>query len=232
MGPHRDHDCPEYMMMGSYQYSLVVIMKGFEYELHGILIIFISIDLSNNKFEGEIPDVIGKLSSLKGLNLSHNNITGSISPSLGNLINLDWLDLSSNELVGEIPDELVSLTQLSVLNLSNNHLVERIPQGNQFNTFGNDSYEGNPGLCGIPLSKSCDGNWTQPSSFQEKDDFWRFGWRVVVLGYGCGVVFGLLIGYHIFRTGKPKWFVSLFEGRPSQSGRKKRKARRLVQRRN
>ncbi|GKV38673.1 hypothetical protein SLEP1_g46562 [Rubroshorea leprosula] len=69
MGPHRDHDFPEYMMMGSYQYSLVLIMKGFEYELHGILIIFISIDLSNNKFEGEIPDVIGKLSSLKGLNL-------------------------------------------------------------------------------------------------------------------------------------------------------------------
>ncbi|GLT57589.1 hypothetical protein SLA2020_305520 [Shorea laevis] len=231
MDLYRDESSPEYMNFSSYQYSLVVIIKGLEYELQRILTIFTSIDLSANQFRGEIPDVIGKLSSLKGLNLSHNNLTGPISRSLGNLTNLEWLDLSSNELVGEIPDELVSLTQLAVLNLSNNHLVGRIPLGNQFNTFGNDSYKGNPGLCGIQLSKSCDGNGTRPSSFQEKDELWRFGWRVVVLGYGCGVVFGLLMGYHVFRTGKPKWFVSLFDGQSSQCGRKMRKARRLVPRR-
>ncbi|GKV38487.1 hypothetical protein SLEP1_g46397 [Rubroshorea leprosula] len=141
MDPHKDGGSPEYMTVSmganSYQYSLVVTWKGFDYELQGILTIFSSIHLSNNMFEGEIPDVIGKLSSLKGLNLSHNNLTGHIPPSLGNLMNLEWLDLSSNELVGKIPDELVSLTPLSVLNLSNNHLVGRIPQGNQFNTFGN-----------------------------------------------------------------------------------------------
>ncbi|GLT28255.1 hypothetical protein SLA2020_032010 [Shorea laevis] len=232
MDTHGEDGSPEYMnastRANSYQYSLVVTWKGFDYELQGILIIFSSIHLS---FEGEIPDVIGKLSSLKGLNLSHNNLTGHISPSLGNLTNLEWLDLSSNELAGKIPNELVSLTQLSVLNLSNNHLVGRIPQGNQFNTFENSSYEGNLGLCGIPLSKSCDRMGTLLSSFQERDELWRFGWRVVVLGYGCGVVFGLLMGYHVFRTGKPKWFVSLFDGRPSQSGKKMRKARRLVPRR-
>ncbi|GLT26531.1 hypothetical protein SLA2020_015910 [Shorea laevis] len=239
MDSHGEDGSPEYMKAlvpmlssaNSYQYSLVVTWKGFDYELQGILTAFSSIHLSNNMFDGEIPDIIGKLSSLKGLNLSHNNLTGHIPPSLGNLTNLEWLDLSSNKLAGKIPDELVSLTQLSVLNLSNNHLVGHIPQGNQFNTFGNGSYEGNLGLCGIPLSKSCDGIGTPPSSFQENDELWRFGWRVVVLGYGCGVVFGLLMGYLVFRTGKPKWFVSLFDGRPSQSGRKMRKARRLVQRR-
>ncbi|GKV50820.1 hypothetical protein SLEP1_g57508 [Rubroshorea leprosula] len=237
MDPYGEDGSPEYMNVwtgagaNSYQYSLVVTWKGSERELQGILTVFSSIHLSNNKFEGEIPDVIGKLSSLKGLNLSHNNLTGHIPLSLGNLTNLEWLDLSSNELVGKIPDELVSLTQLSVLNLSNNHLVGRIPQGSQFNTFGNGSYEGNLGLCGFPLSKSCDGIGTPPSSFQEKDELWRFGWRVVVLGYGCGVVFGLLMGYLVFRTGKPKWFASFFDGRSSQSGRKMRKARRLVQRR-
>ncbi|GKV44527.1 hypothetical protein SLEP1_g51703 [Rubroshorea leprosula] len=233
MDTHSDDSFPEYMTMsnGSYQYSLVVIIKGLEYELQGILTILTSIDLSENKFGGEIPDVIGKLNSLKGLNLSHNNLTGPISQSLGNLTNLEWLDLSSNELVGEIPDELLSLTQLSKLNLSNNHLVGRIPKGKQFNTFGNDSYEGNLRLCGFPLSKSCDGIGKLPSSFQEKDESWRFGWRVVALGYGCGVVFGLLMGYHVFRTGKPKWFVSLFDGRLSQSRRKTRKARRVVPRR-
>ncbi|GLT30052.1 hypothetical protein SLA2020_048750 [Shorea laevis] len=231
MDLYRDEGSLEYMNVSSYQYSLVVTWKGFDYELKGILTVFSTIHLSNNMFEGEIPDVIGKLSSLKGLNLSHNNLIGHIPPSLGNLTNLEWLDLSSNELAGKIPDELVSLTQLSILNLSNNHLVGHIPQGNQFNTFGNGSYEGNFGLCGIPLSQSCDGIGTRSSSSQEKDELWRFGWRVVVLGYGCGVVFGLLMGYHVFRTEKPKWFMSLFDGRPTQSGRKMRKARRLVQRR-
>ncbi|GLU22548.1 hypothetical protein SLE2022_386140 [Rubroshorea leprosula] len=198
MDLYRDEGSPEYMKVSSYQYSLVVTIKGFDYELQGILNIFTSIHFLNNKFEGEIPYVIGKLSFLKGLNLSHNYLTGNISLSLGNLTNLEWLDLSSNELAGKIPDELVSLTQLSVLNLSNNHLVGRIPLGNQFNTFGNGSYEGNLGLCGIPLSKSCDEMGIPPSSFQEKEELWRFGWRVVVLGYGCGVVFGLLMGYHVF----------------------------------
>ncbi|GLT29594.1 hypothetical protein SLA2020_044490 [Shorea laevis] len=207
MDLYRDEGSLEYMNVSSYQYSLVVTWKGSERELEGILTVFSSFHLSNNMFEGEIPDVMGKLSSLKGLNLSHNNLTGQIPPSLGNLTNLEWLDLSSNKLAGKIPDELVSLTQLSVLNLSNNDLIGRIPQGNQFNTFGNGSYQGNLRLCGIPLSKSCDGIGTPPSSSQEKDELWRFGWRVVVLGYGCGVVFGLLMGYHVFQTGKPKWFV-------------------------
>ncbi|GLT28264.1 hypothetical protein SLA2020_032080 [Shorea laevis] len=235
MDLHGEDGSPEYMKAltrgNSYQYSLVVTWKGFDYELQRILTVFSSIHLSNNMFEGEIPNVIGKLNSLKGLTLSHNNLTGHIPPLLGNLTNLEWLDLSSNELAGKILDKLVSLTQLSVLNLSNNHLVGCIPQGSQFDTFGNGSYEGNLGLCGIPLSKSCDEIGTPPNSFQEKDELWRLGWRVVVLGYGCGVVFGLVMGYHVFRTGKPKWFVSLFDGRPSQSGRKMRKAKRLVQRR-
>ncbi|GKV38676.1 hypothetical protein SLEP1_g46565 [Rubroshorea leprosula] len=182
MDLYRDEGSAECKNVSSYQYSVVVTWKGFDYELQRILTLFSNIHLSNNKFEGEIPDVIGKLSSLKGLNLSHNNLTGHIPPSLGNLTNLESLDLSSNKLAGKIPNEL----------------------GSQFNTFENGSYEGNLGLCGTPLSKSCDGMGTPPSSFQEKDELWRFGWRVVGLGYGCGVVFGLLMGYHVFRTGKPK----------------------------
>ncbi|GKV44938.1 hypothetical protein SLEP1_g52072 [Rubroshorea leprosula] len=93
MDPHKDGGSPEYMMVSTrtnyYQYSLVVTWKGFEYELQKILTVFSSIHLSNNMFEGEIPDVMGKLSSLKGLNLSHNNLTGHIPLSLGNLTNLE-----------------------------------------------------------------------------------------------------------------------------------------------
>ncbi|GLT26040.1 hypothetical protein SLA2020_011300 [Shorea laevis] len=105
MDPHGEDGSPEYMKAPTstdpYQYSLVVTWMGFDYELQGILTVFSSIHLSNNKFEGEIPDVIGKLNSLKGLDLSHNNLTGHIPPSLGNLTNLEWLDFSSNKLGGE-----------------------------------------------------------------------------------------------------------------------------------
>ncbi|GLU12826.1 hypothetical protein SLE2022_294840 [Rubroshorea leprosula] len=229
--PHEDNNSSQYMEnknFSSYQYSLMLTMKGHIIELEKVLTILTSIDLSKNKFVGEIPEIIGKLSSLKGLNLSHNSLGGHMPQSLGSLTNLEWLDLSSNELVGEIPQKLVSLTFLSDLNLSNNQLVGLIPQGNQFNTFENSSYEGNLGLCGFPLTKTCDASGTrqQPQgSFHEKGELWGFGWRVVLLGYGCGVVFGLLMGYLVFQTGKPKWFVSLFGVQRNQRTRKIRKAR-------
>ncbi|XVF77190.1 hypothetical protein PTKIN_Ptkin14bG0025800 [Pterospermum kingtungense] len=172
------------------------------------------IDLSNNKFEGEISEVIGNLKSLKGLNLAHNNLNGSIPDSMGNLTNLEWLDLSSNQLVGTIPERLVDLTFLSVFNVSENQLQGQIPQGKQFGTFGNDSYEGNKGLCGFPVSKGCN-NSEPPLSILPKEDGSEsnitFGWKVVLIGYGCGAVFGLAMGYVVFQTGKPKWFVALVE---------------------
>ena len=59
----------------SYNDSMVVIVKGFFMELTRILTTFTTIDLSNNMFEGKIPQVIGELNSLKGLNLSNNGIT-------------------------------------------------------------------------------------------------------------------------------------------------------------
>ncbi|XVF78878.1 hypothetical protein PTKIN_Ptkin14bG0172800 [Pterospermum kingtungense] len=138
-----------------YQDSVVVTMKGVDIKLERILTIFTTIDMSSNKFEGEIPEIVGNLLSLQVLNFSHNKLAGHIPSSFGNLKALESLDLSSNKLVGEIPMQLVGLTFLEVLNLSENQLVGHIPQGNQFNTFLNDSYGGNLGLCGFPLSKRC-----------------------------------------------------------------------------
>ncbi|MBA0601454.1 hypothetical protein Gorai_004629, partial [Gossypium raimondii] len=112
-------------------------------------------DLSCNNLEGPIPDVIGKFIALYFLNLSHNALSGKIPPSLGNLQQLESLDLSSNNLSGSIPQQLLKLTFLAVLNLSYNQLEGCIPAGKQFATFTNDSYEGNRGLYGNPLTQQC-----------------------------------------------------------------------------
>ncbi|KRH14745.1 hypothetical protein GLYMA_14G046000v4 [Glycine max] len=196
----------------SYNDSVVVVMKGQYMKLERILTIFTTIDLSNNMFEGELLKVLGELHSLKGLNLSHNAITGTIPRSFGNLRNLEWLDLSWNQLKGEIPLALINLNFLAVLNLSQNQFEGIIPTGGQFNTFGNDSYAGNPMLCGFPLSKSCnkDEDWPPHSTFQHEES--GFGWKAVAVGYACGFLFGMLLGYNVFMTGKPQWLGRLVEG--------------------
>ena len=89
------------------------------------------------------------------LNISNNFLTGPIPSSLENLMELESLDLSQNKLSGEIPLQLLQLTFLAFFNASNNHLTRPIPQGKQFSTFENESYLGNTGLCGMPLTKKC-----------------------------------------------------------------------------
>jgi len=214
---------------GQYTDSVTVATKGNKMTLVKIPKIFVIIDLSRNKFEGEIPNAIGELHALKGLNLSHNRLTGHIPKSIGNLSYLESLDLSSNMLTGVIPSELTNLNGLEVLDLSNNHLAGEIPQGKQFNTFLNDSYEGNLELCGFPLSKICGLEHHSPpssnNSWSEKK--FGFGWEPVAIGYGCGFVIGIGIGYCMFLIGKPRWLVMIFGGQP-----KRRVKRRIRMRRN
>nr|XP_015887980.2 receptor-like protein 43 [Ziziphus jujuba var. spinosa] len=130
-----DTDQLEYIGEYYYQDSVILVVKGFFIEFVKIQTIFTTIDFSKNKFQGEIPRLIGKLKSLKGLNFSHNNLIGSIPSSFGNLSNLEWLDLSSNELVGEIPQQLTYMISLSALNLLRNRLVGPVPCGKQFDTL-------------------------------------------------------------------------------------------------
>ncbi|BFG29776.1 hypothetical protein CerSpe_160500 [Prunus speciosa] len=202
----------KYMGEGYYHDTVVVTIKGFEIEMVKIQTFFTSIDFSNNGFIGEISNVIGKLKSLKGLNFSNNELTGTIPPSFGELSNLEWLDLSSNGLVGEILGQLTKLTSLSKFNVSENQLVGSIPHGKQFDTFENDSYSGNTGLCGLPLSKTCGAHQSPPSSFGQEGDLEHgngFDWKVVLMGYVSGVVIGISVGYLVLSNGKPNWLVKV-----------------------
>ncbi|KAF3954106.1 hypothetical protein CMV_020506 [Castanea mollissima] len=180
---------PKYMGENYYQDSLNIMIKGHYIEMERVLTILTSIDFSNNSFKGEMPKIIGRLKSLKGLNFSYNNLTNYIPSSIGNLTNIEWLDLSFNKLSGEIPNQLADLTSLGVLKLSHNQLTGHIPSGNQFNTFNNDSYTENLGLCGFPLSRTCDNHEAKqppPPTLQQYENLEHengFGWQAVSIGY-------------------------------------------------
>ncbi|XP_031111461.1 receptor-like protein Cf-9 homolog [Ipomoea triloba] len=201
-----------------YKDSLVLEWKGNELNFLKILTVLTTVDLSSNKFEGKIPDDVGQLISLRGLNLSHNMLIGCIPRSFRKLSALESLDLSSNQLVGEIPKELAPLTFLSVFKLSHNHLTGCIPKGNQFNTFEKSSYEGNDGLRGYPMTKDCgNGVSSQPPTVEvlhQEDNvsiLYGFTWKVVLLGYGCGTVFGMIMGSLMHLSRKPFWITRIVE---------------------
>ncbi|KAL3733197.1 hypothetical protein ACJRO7_022684 [Eucalyptus globulus] len=225
----------QYMGDGNYQDSVMVTMKGLEIRLVKILTVFTSIDLSSNHFGGELPVYIGNLKSLKGLNFSHNNLTGYIPLSIGNLTELEWLDLSSNKFIGSIPQELADLTSLAFLNLSENQLIGPIPRGRQFNTFKSDSFAMNPRLCGFPLPETCTNNPREiplVTILQENDTghgSW-FEWRAILMGYGCGTVGGVSLGYIVLGSKKFEWLVGLLERKGANMRKKwRRNARRSYQ---
>ncbi|XP_020588182.1 LRR receptor-like serine/threonine-protein kinase ERECTA [Phalaenopsis equestris] len=137
-----------------------------------------TLDISSNQVSGPIPSSMGDLEHLLKLNLSNNILFGYIPPEFGNLRSIMEIDLSSNHLSGLIPQEfgllqnlmllkiennnltgdimfLTNCLSLSVLNVSRNNLVGDIPTSNNFSRFSQQSFFGNPGLCGHWIGSQC-----------------------------------------------------------------------------
>ncbi|GMN62195.1 hypothetical protein TIFTF001_031273 [Ficus carica] len=216
-----------------YTYSVTITYKGRDMEYGKILEFFTVIDLSSNRFHGDIPECVGNLRGLQLLNLSNNMLDGSIPSSLSNITQLESLDLSQNKLSGEIPQQLVRLTFLEFFNVSFNRLRGLTPQGSQFSTFDSSSYEGNAGLRGLPVISTPTRAPPSASGSEEEDNqdsrsWFESNWMTILPGFVGGLMFGVAIE-HLLAIDKRIWFIKFFDfGVVTKTKwRKGRKLRRL-----
>ncbi|XWS37306.1 hypothetical protein CRYUN_Cryun19dG0031800 [Craigia yunnanensis] len=78
------------------------------------------LDISENKFEGELPGEISNCKNLAILNIWGNNFTGTIPSQMGMISTLQGLFLGNNSFSSSIPESLLNLTNLAFLDLSKN----------------------------------------------------------------------------------------------------------------
>ncbi|XP_048610902.1 receptor like protein 27-like isoform X1 [Brassica napus] len=192
-----------------YEDTIDLQYKGLFMEQGKVLTSYATIDFSGNRLEGQMPESIGLLKTLIALNLSNNAFTGHIPLSLENVTELESLDLSRNKLSGDIPRGLGSLSFLAYISVAHNQLKGVIPQATQITGQPKSSFEGNVGLCGLPLEQSCFTPPTrQPKEEDEEEEEGVLNWKAVVIGYGPGLLFGLVIA-HVIASYRPQWFVKI-----------------------
>ncbi|CAN6724181.1 unnamed protein product [Malus baccata var. baccata] len=191
----------------SFENGITITGKGSRMDMVKILTILTLIDFSFNNLSGPIPKEMGEFKSLYFLNLSSNSFTGKIPSSFGNMHQLESLDLSQNKLSGEIPPQLAKLNFLAFLNLSNNQLVGKIPAGTQISTFPKESFTGNKGLWGPPLTMDNktglsppQANGNHPNSRHEID------WVLISVEIGFAFGFAVAVGSLVLCKRWSKWY--------------------------
>ncbi|KAJ8451214.1 hypothetical protein Cgig2_013986 [Carnegiea gigantea] len=166
-----------------------------------------------NRFHGPVksPAFDVEFTKLRIMDLSHNFHVG--------LLPLDYIQKWNTMKGTDGPGPSETVIAISDLNDWKGLAKSRpIPQGNQFNTFESSAFEGNPGLCGNPLPKSCENHVDElaplpPTLSSEGDDehsyFDTVEWIIISLGCGSGFIVGFVAG-KFFTDWKHHWFLKTF----------------------
>ena len=80
----------------------------------------VSLDLSNNNLEGELPMTLVNLRHLKHLDLSGNQLTGNLPQGIRRWETLKSLNIANNDFKGAIPKGFSKMENLKYLQLANN----------------------------------------------------------------------------------------------------------------
>ncbi|CDP04886.1 unnamed protein product [Coffea canephora] len=197
--------------------------------------------IPDNNLTGEIPSSICKSSSLAILDLLNNNLIGGIPLCLGNMSmdlsvldthknhfgnipatfpvgnKLSALNLRDNQLEGALPNSLSNCRELKVLDLGNNNFrwLGTLPKL-QVLSLRSNNLQGNLRVQKLTATGSLELDQEDNEEF-----FSGFTWKAVLIGYGCGMVIGIIIACFIFLTGKPKWFNKIVQEAASKLVRKK-----------
>ena len=87
------------------------------------------VDLSANKFTGQIPGELFKGLNLTQLDLSNNDLSGDVPVEIGNVgEHLQVLELRGNGLTG-LPEDISYCYRLQQLDLSDNNITSLLPTG-------------------------------------------------------------------------------------------------------
>ncbi|KAK4725707.1 hypothetical protein R3W88_030624 [Solanum pinnatisectum] len=194
---------------------------------------------------------LGTLPKLQVLSLRSNTLHGSIQPPRIETIfpELQIIDLSYNALSGNLPTSLFQ--HLKAMRTIDSSMEAPRYRGD---TYYQDSitvttkgfiksYEGNDGLRGFPVSKSCgdarvlDTNDTVSELDDEENDseFLSDFWKAALMGYGSGLCIGLSIMYFMISSGNPRWLARIIvemEHKIMMGRRKNQRRKRNCRRRN
>ncbi|XP_057474026.1 probable inactive receptor kinase At2g26730 [Actinidia eriantha] len=152
--------------------------------------------LSGNRFWGSLLDNFSRLSNLKRLDLADNNLSGQL-PDLSRVSGLLSFHAQDNQFSGEIPE--IDFSNLLAFNVSNNNLNGVIPDVK--GRFGENSFSGNPELCGKPLPKACP---TPPPAEKESKSSSKNRF-LIYSGYGLlGLVVVLFVAFKLIKKRRPK----------------------------
>ncbi|MBA0637475.1 hypothetical protein Godav_028847 [Gossypium davidsonii] len=198
------------------------------------------LQLWSNQLSGEIPNYLGTQSDLTILDLSMNNLSGKIPDELCHSGHQVTLGLFSNSLQGKIPRSLNTCKSLEDIHHRQNRLGndEGIVELDMFSNLPNLRFL-DLSYNGVSVSSSINSSYTWPNlqylslascSLKEFPRFLKgskhlmkahdelqtvtsFVLKGALIGYGCGLPVGVVIGYVAVKTGRAKWLLKLAQGK-------------------
>ncbi|KAF4350002.1 hypothetical protein F8388_017580, partial [Cannabis sativa] len=190
------------------------------------------LDFSFNQLSDVFPTWLGSFPQLRVVLMRENKFHGVIGNpqnTTSEFAMLQIIDLSHNYFTGAIPFEYMlswnAMKDFRMTNLTYMNALEFMPYTdvfgsgfheydysttfNQFHTFENNSFEGNEGLCGEPLSKKCGDSLLPPSTSNEDDDSdsgIEVDWKFILAGLMSGLVIGVSVGEMLIPRTRLAWF--------------------------